>query len=136
MMISSRGRYALRVMVDLAENGGDAALLPLSGVSSRLCISRKYLESIMNALVKAELVESHPGKTGGYRLSRPAASYTAWEILSLAEGGLCPVACALEDGDGACPDRDACPTVPFWEGLDKAIRDYLSSVTLADLIRK
>lgn len=134
-MISSRGRYALRVMVDLAENGGEKAVLPLSEISSRLCISRKYLEGIMAALVKAGLVLSQPGKTGGYQLSRPAKDYSAWEILSLAEGGLCPVSCVLEDCAEACPDRDDCPTVPLWEGLDKTIRDYLASVTLRDLAR-
>ena len=81
MMISTRGRYALRVMVDLAENGGEERLLSLREISERLGISRKYLESIMNTLVKADLVVSHPGKTGGYRLSRSPRDLTAEEIL-------------------------------------------------------
>ena len=136
MIISTRGRYALRVMVELAEKGGEDAYLPLSVISARLSVSRKYLEAIVNTLVKADLVRSQPGKTGGYCLSRPAAGYTAEEILSLAEGSLCPVSCVGEDCAAACPDRADCPTAPLWEGLDRVIRGYLGSVTLADLARR
>ncbi|MBQ3866282.1 MAG: Rrf2 family transcriptional regulator [Clostridia bacterium] len=135
MMISTRGRYALRVMVDLAENGGDHRLLSLREISERLGISRKYLESIMNTLVKADLVVSQPGKTGGYRLSRPPQDLTAEEILAPAEGTICPVSCVDEGCEEACPERVDCPTLPLWEGLDRTIRSYLSSVRLSDLIR-
>ena len=131
MMISSRGRYALRVMIDLAENTRNGGILPLSDISARLDISRKYLEAIMTSLAKADLVESQPGKAGGYRLTRSPEDYTALDILVLTEGTLAPVSC-VEKG---CGEHHDCPSLPLWEGLDKVIRDYLTSVSLADLAK-
>ena len=132
MMISTRGRYALRVMVDLAEHA-TGAYTPLKEVAERQDISQKYLESIMSNLSKSGFVEGAQGKGGGYRLARPAASYTAFEILSLTEGTLAPVTC-LETGQ-QCENAKNCRTLPLWQGLDRTIADYLGRYTLADLAR-
>lgn len=133
MMISTRGRYALRVMTDLAEHP-DAGYIPLRQIAQRQDISEKYLESILKALVHGGLLEGVRGKGGGYRLSRPAKEYTAFEILSLTEGTLAPVTC-LERGQ-QCENAVNCRTLPLWQGLDQVIAAYLCSYTLADLTRE
>ena len=131
-MISTRGRYALRVLVDLAEHGG-GSYLPMKEVANRQEISLKYLERIVPLLTRARLLEGQSGKGGGYRLARPAAGYTAFEILSLTEGTLAPVTC-LETGQ-QCENAKNCRTLPLWQGLDRTIADYLGRYTLADLAR-
>ena len=133
MMISTRGRYALRVMIDLAEHI-DEGYIPLQTIAKRQGISEKYLESIMAVLSKAGLLEAVRGKGGGYRLSKPAKEYTAFEVLSLTEGTLAPVTC-LERGQ-QCENAVNCRTLPLWQGLDQVIAAYLCSYTLADLTRE
>lgn len=132
-MISTRGRYALRVMIDLAEHI-DEGYLPLQMIAKRQGISEKYLESILAVLSKAGLLDAVRGKGGGYRLSKPAKEYTAFEVLSLTEGTLAPVTC-LERGQ-QCENAVNCRTLPLWQGLDQVIAAYLCSYTLADLTRE
>lgn len=132
-MISTRGRYALRVMIDLAEHI-DEGYIPLQTIAKRQGISEKYLESILAVLSKAGLFDAVRGKGGGYRLSKPAKEYTAFEVLSLTEGTLAPVTC-LERGQ-QCENAVNCRTLPLWQGLDQVIAAYLCSYTLADLTRE
>ena len=131
-MISSRGRYALRVMSDLAAQEPDRAV-PLKEIAARQGLSQKYLEAIMTTLSKGGLVEGQHGKGGGYRLCRPAKDYSLGEILRLTEGSLAPVAC-LEAGNSPC--EHPCPTLPVWEKLEQIVADYLNNVSLADLLPK
>ena len=133
MMISTKGRYALRVMIDLAEHI-DEGYIPLQTIAKRQGISEKYLESILAVLSKAGLLDAVRGKGGGYRLSKPAKEYTAFEVLSLTEGTLAPVTC-LERGQ-QCENAVNCRTLPLWQGLDQVIAAYLCSYTLADLTRE
>ena len=133
MIISTRGRYALRVMIDLAEHI-DEGYIPLQTIAKRQGISEKYLESILAVLSKAGLLDAVRGKGGGYRLSKPAKEYTAFEVLSLTEGTLAPVTC-LERGQ-QCENAVNCRTLPLWQGLDQVIAAYLCSYTLADLTRE
>ena len=133
MMISSKGRYALRVMIDLAEHP-DEGYIPLQTIAARQGISEKYLESILAVLSKVGLLDAVRGKGGGYRLSKPAKEYTAFEVLSLTEGTLAPVTC-LERGQ-QCENAVNCRTLPLWQGLDQVIAAYLCSYTLADLTRE
>ena len=132
VMISSRGRYALRVLVDLGRQD-PGVFVPLKEVSARQEISQKYAESIMTTLSKGGLVESSHGKGGGYRLSRRPEDYSLGEILRLTEGSLAPVAC-LEEGAVPCTHR--CAGFPVWERLERVVNDFLDSVTLADVIRE
>lgn len=132
MLISTKGRYALRVMIDLAEHQTDA-FISLRGIAQRQEISEKYLESIIRMLVKARVLESLRGKGGGYKLKKSPAEYTVGSILRLTEESLAPVAC-LEEGAETCPKAAKCRTLSLWKGLDKVIHDYLESVTIADLM--
>ena len=132
MLISTKGRYALRVMIDLAEHQSDA-FVSLRGIAERQEISEKYLESIIRMLVKARVLESLRGKGGGYRLKKAPDEYTVGSILRLTEESLAPVSC-LEPNADACPRAGACRTLSLWQGLDKVIHDYLVSVTIADLM--
>ena len=132
MRISTRGRYALRVVIDLAEHG-NGAYRPLKEVADRQEISLKYLEGIMASLSKAGLVDGVHGRGGGYRLSRPASDYTVGDILRLTEGSLAPVAC-LECGASPCARAERCCTLPMWEKLDGMIQDFFDGVTIADLM--
>ena len=132
MMVSTKGRYALRVMVDLAEHG-DGGYLPMREVAQRQQISLKYLERILPLLVDAGLVEGLRGKGGGYRLTRDAADYSIGEILRTSEGDLSPVSC-LEPGAASCPRCSECRTVGLWQELDSLINSFLDSKTLADLL--
>ena len=134
MTISSRGRYALRVLIDLAEHD-DGAYLPMKEVARRQNISLKYLEKIMPLLVAAKLVEGIQGKGGGYRLTRTAEQYTMGEILRLTEGDLAPVAC-LECNAQKCERTADCRTLPMWSELNRRINEYLDSVTIADLMKQ
>ena len=133
MMISTRGRYALRVMLDLAKDES-GTYVPLDDIARREGMSEKYLESIIVVLSRAGLVKALRGKGGGYMLTRQPEEYPIGEILRLTEKTLAPVTC-LESG-AACPEADACPTFPLWQGLDKVIDDYLMAHTLQDLLPK
>ena len=132
MLVSTKGRYALRVMLELAQDDS-AAYLPLPAIAERQGISEKYLESIISVLSKAGLVDGLRGKGGGYRLNRPAADYSVGQVLRLTEGSLAPVTC-LEGDENTCPRAGHCTTLPMWEKLDTIINDYLDSVSLADLL--
>ena len=133
MLISTKGRYALRVMIDLAEHQSED-FIPLKVIAERQEISEKYLESIIKLLVKAKLLNGLRGKGGGYQLTRAPEQYTVGSILRLTEESLAPVAC-LEDGVASCPRMASCRTLPLWQGLNKVINDYLDNVTLADLVQ-
>lgn len=133
MMISTRGRYCLRVMIDLAEHQGEG-YIPMKDVAQRQNISLKYLEKILPVLAKNNIIEGIQGKGGGYRLSRKPEGYTLAEILRLTEGTLAPVAC-LECGAAPCEKAAQCRTLPVWTELDRRINEYLDSVTVADLLK-
>ncbi len=132
MMVSTRGRYALRVMIDLAEHqtGG---YIPLKEVAERQEISEKYLENIIKALVRDGFLEGVRGKGGGYRLTRSPDSYTVGSILRLIEGSLAPVSC-LEQVPMRCERSAQCRTLPMWRKLHAMVNDYLDSITVADLM--
>ena len=130
--VSTKGRYALRVMVDLALHDA-GAFIPLRDISERQDITVKYLEQIIPALNKAGYLRSARGNAGGYQLARHPREYTVGEILRATEGTLAPVAC-LDDTPNCCPRQTSCPTLGFWEGLNRVINDYVDSVTLQDLI--
>ncbi len=132
MKISTKGRYALRMLVDLAENQGDG-YVSLKDIAERQGISKKYLEQIVPAFNGADVLRTNRGYQGGYRLSRSPEEYTVGEILRLTEGNLAPVSC-LECNPIECKRKDICPTLPVWQGLYKAITDYLDSITLQDII--
>ena len=133
MMISTRGRYALRILVDLAEKQNDG-YITLKETAERQEISEKYLESIVKDLVRARFVEGVRGKGGGYRLARPAEEIKVLEVLQSADGTLVPVAC-LEEGSEPCSRAAACRTLPLWKGLDKVISEYLGGFTVQDLVK-
>ena len=130
-MISTKGRYALRVMLDLAEHGGDGNI-PLKDIAERQALSKKYLEIIVKELVEAGLVVGVSGKGGGYRLCREPENYSVGEILERMEGTLSSVAC-LAAGENDCPRRAACRTLPLWEEYDRISRDFFYSKKLSDL---
>ena len=132
MMISSKGRYALRVMIDLAENR-DSGPIPMKDVAARQDISLKYLEHILPSLVKHHYVEGIHGKGGGYRLTRAPEEYRVSDILRVTEGDLVPVSC-LECTDGKCERAAHCRTVSLCNHLNTMINDYLDHVTVADLM--
>lgn len=132
MRISTKGRYALRIMLDLAQHT-DQGSVALREISERQKITPKYMESIMSLLLRDQLVQSLRGKAGGYKLTKTADKYNLYEILSSAEGGLAPVHCLSMD-ENDCPIRQTCLTIPVWEGLHKAIEDYLSGISLQTLI--
>lgn len=132
MKISTKGRYALRMMLDLAAHQGDG-YVALKDIAQRQEISKKYLEQIVPMLGKSDILRTTRGYQGGYRLARRPEDYTARDILRLTEGSLAPVAC-LDCEVNTCPRSANCPTLPLWQGLDRVIEDYLAGVTLQDLI--
>ena len=132
MMISSKGRYALHVMVDLAQHDGEG-LISLKAVAQRQGLSLKYLENIVSVLTHAGLLQGQRGKVGGYRLTRRPEEYPVGEIVALTEGGLEPVAC-LHCGGKGCDKAGQCETLPLWKELDALVSSYLNSVTVADLV--
>lgn len=134
MMISTRGRYALRVMIDLAEHD-DGGYIAMKSVAERQGVSLKYMEKIMPLLVGGKLIEGITGKGGGYRLTRKPEAYRVGEILRLTEGDLAPVACVGCDAQ-PCQQSAECRTRPMWNELANRINDYLDSVSLADLMKK
>ena len=133
-MISTKGRYALRVMLDLAEHSGEK-YVPLKDIADQQMISKKYLEIIVKDLVKGKMVIGVSGKGGGYRLARKPEEYPIGEIIELMEGSLATVAC-LENGARPCPRADMCETLPFWKEYNQLIHDFLYSRKLSDLIEK
>ena len=132
MKISTRGRYALRVMIDLAENYS-GSYIPLKEIVERQEISQKYLEGIMTDLSKKHLVEALHGKGGGYKLAKEPQEYTVKEILLTTEVSLEPIAC-LEKDAPPCPRAAQCKTLKMWQGFSKLVNDYFEGITLLDLI--
>ena len=131
-MFSTKGRYALRVMIDLAQHEGEGNI-PLKSIADRQDISKKYLEVIVKELVRGGLVNGVSGKGGGYSLSRSPEDYTAGEILELMEGTLAPVAC-LEADAGTCPRAEDCLTLPMWKEYYQMSRDFFYSKKLSDML--
>ena len=134
MMVSSKGRYALRVMLYLAQNDREE-LVPLKEIAESQNISMKYLEMIVSLLHKGDMLISGRGKKGGYRLARKSSEYTIGSILKLTEKTLAPVNC-LEGGKVTCEKAGYCITLPMWQKLDGIIDDYLETVTLEDLLER
>ena len=133
-MISTKGRYALRVMIDLAEHN-QGQPVPLKEIAERQGISKKYLEIIVKDLVDGKLVKGASGKGGGYVLLRKPEDYSIGEIVELMEGTLAPVACLQKDAE-ACPRYAACVTLPLWQELDTLVHDFLYSKKLSELVTK
>ena len=131
-MISTKGRYAIRILLDLAEHH-TGIYIPMKEVAARQEISLKYIERIMPSLKAAGLVDSVHGIGGGYRLTRPPEEYSLWEILTLAEGDLAPVSC-LQRNAAPCRQAAECRTLPVWEGYQKLTENYFRGITLADLL--
>ena len=134
MMVSTRGRYALRMMIDLAENSHDHAYIAMKDIAERLEISKKYMEQIMPVLVKNGLVEGLQGLGGGYRLTRRPEDYRVGEILRLTEGDLAPVSCL--SGDSPCTRSGGCRTIAMWSRFNKLTNDLFDGITVADLMHK
>jgi len=132
-MISTKGRYALKVMVELAEHDAEE-YIPLKGIAEKLNISQKYLESISTILSKGHMIEGVSGKKGGYRLNRKPEEYRVGDILRLTEGTLAPVSCLREDQE-PCEKSDSCCTLPIWKGLADLIDKYFDEMTLADVLQ-
>ena len=132
MIVSTKGRYALRVMVNLARRPAEE-FVPLKEIAEAESISQKYLEAIMSALSKAGFVDAVQGKGGGYRLNRPASAYTVGSILNLTEGSLAAVSCTTQ-GSSACSRSTCCDTLPMWQKLDRLIQDFFDGITLEDLL--
>lgn len=135
MKISTKGLYAVRFMLNLAEHGGDK-LVSLKEVSEAESVSKKYLEQIVPNLVSAQLVKSVRGAAGGYRLARPASDITVLDVLAVTEGTLAPVSCLASEDDFDCSQPNICIEIDVWRGLDKLIKDYLSGITLQDILDK
>lgn len=131
-MISTKGRYAIRLMMDLAEQTEELPV-PLEDIAKRQEISKKYLEIIVKLLVSAQLVKGTSGKGGGYRLLRKPEEYTVGEVLEVTEGSLATVACLAENAE-ACPREMKCKTLPMWKKFDSVVHDFFYNITIADLV--
>ena len=134
MIVSTKGRYALRVMVSFAQRGGEE-YIPLKEIAEKEEISQKYLESIMTTLSKAGFVDAVHGKGGGYRLNRSPEEYTVGSILKLTEGSLSAVSCTAQ-GASACSRSECCNALPMWEKLDRMIDEFFEGITIADLLKE
>ena len=134
MIVSTKGRYALRVMVHFAQRGNES-YIPLKEIAEAEGISQKYLESIMTILSKAGFLDAVHGKGGGYRLNRRPEEYTVGSILKLTEGSLAAVSCTSQ-GAAACSRTTCCQTLPMWEKLEKMIDEFFEGITLADLLKE
>ena len=132
MKVSTKGRYALRMLLDLAEHRDDG-YIPLKDIAERQDISKQYLEQIVSIINSSGALRANRGKQGGYMLAKDPASYTVGEILRITEGNLAPVAC-LEDKVNQCERVKKCKTLSMWKGLNKVIGDYLDGITLKDLL--
>ena len=133
MIVSTKGRYALRVMVHFAQRGNEG-YIPLKEIAEAEGISQKYLETIMSALSKAGFVDAVHGKGGGYRLNRSPEEYTVGSILKLTEGSLSAVSCTSQ-GAAACSRTECCTAKPMWDRLDKMIDDFFEGITIGDLLK-
>lgn len=134
MKISTKGRYAVRMMIDLAEHQGDG-VVSLKDIAERQGISKKYLEQIVQILNRSDFLTTSRGYRGGYRLARSACEYTVKDILKLTEGGFEPTAC-MESGTVDCERCEICATLPMWKGLQQTIEAYLNGITLQDLLER
>lgn len=134
MMVSTKGKYALMVMIDLAKCDPDK-YISLSEIADRQNLSMKYLESLVAILNKGGMLNSLRGKKGGYKLARNPEDYNISEILQLTEGSLAPVQCVSQDEAG-CENKNRCVTLPLWVGLDRVIEEYLSNISLRDLAER
>ena len=139
MMISTKGKYALQTLIDLAQQAqacgdGDCSCVSLKAIAERQNISLKYLESIVAMLHRGGLVKSTRGKDGGYRLAKPAGEITVAEVMTMTEGSLAPVSCLETYADGQCVHADICLTLPMWQKLDAIIDEFLSGVTIKDIV--
>lgn len=132
MKISTKGRYALRMLIDLAQHQNDG-YIALKDIAARQNISKKYLEQIVPILNRSDILNTNRGYQGGYRLAKAPDKYTVGNILRLTEGSLAPVAC-LDYNPAGCERSGECPTLPIWKGLNKVISDYLDGITLQDII--
>ncbi|MCD7793214.1 MAG: RrF2 family transcriptional regulator [Oscillospiraceae bacterium] len=132
MLVSTKGRYALRVMVDLAEHQGDR-YIPLKEIAERQEISEKYLETILKVLVQEKMLVGLRGKGGGYKLSRPPEQYTVGSIIRLTEGSLAPVSC-LEKNAAPCSRASVCRTLPMWQRFNEVMNEFFDGYTIADLM--
>lgn len=133
MKISTRGRYALRIVIDLAEHQGDKEYIAMKDIAKRQEVSLKYLEKILPQLVKGDIIEGVHGKGGGYKLLRKPANYSVGEILRLTEGELAPVACLESDSEN-CERKEQCRTLKMWKGFYQIINNYFDSISIADLM--
>lgn len=129
MKISTKGRYALRIMLDLAENGGEE-YVKLTDIARRQEISEKYMEAIVSLLSKKGMITGQRGKGGGYRLVKSPKEYSVGEIIKTAEGSISPVSCLENQG---CHRRNSCKTLALWQGLEKVVDEYLNGISLWDL---
>ena len=134
MKISTKGRYALRLMLDIAVHSENGVQVPIAAIAHRQSLSEKYLEQIITMLMRAEFVKSVRGAQGGYLLSRTVDKYTVGDILRVTEGSLSPVSCAKCAGTETCPRADECVTIGIWRRLDEAIAGVVDQITLADLV--
>ncbi len=132
MKISTKGRYALRMLIDLAQNQGDG-YVSLKDIANRQEISKKYLEQIVAMLNRPDILRTNRGYQGGYRLAKPASEYTIGEILRVTEGSIAPVSC-LDGDEMSCDRADICATLSIWKGLNKVICEYLDGITLQDVV--
>ncbi|MDR0303038.1 MAG: Rrf2 family transcriptional regulator [Treponema sp.] len=133
MKISTKGRYSLRMLLDLAEHKNDG-FVSLKDISERQDISKKYLEQIVTLLNQPDILRTNRGNKGGYMLAKEPAQYTVGQILRITEGGLFPISC-LADEPNRCERKSFCKTLPVWQGLEKVIVNYLDGITLADILR-
>ncbi|MBR2089544.1 MAG: Rrf2 family transcriptional regulator [Fibrobacter sp.] len=134
MRVSTKGRYAIRVLIDMAQRG-ESDFHPLHELAARQRLSEKYLEAILGTLVKNNILEGARGKGGGYKLAKHAAELTVWEVLSVIETSISPVEC-VDNGKNGCDRANICPTLPMWKDLAKIIQDYFSGITIKQLARK
>ena len=132
MKISTKGRYALRLLLDLAQNK-DKGFVSLKEIADRQEISKQYLEQIVSLLHSSKLLRSNRGKQGGYMLAKDPSEYTVGQILRITEGDIVPVSC-LEDDVNQCPRAETCKTLPVWQGLSQVINEYLDAITLQDIL--
>lgn len=132
-MISTKGRYAVRFMIDMAQQPDDKPVT-LDDVSQRQEVSKKYMERVVKMLVSAGLVKGTSGKGGGYRLLRKPEEYNVMEILQVTEGRLTSVAC-LQEGAEECPRQEKCLTLPMWKLFDEMVKDFFTNITIADLLK-
>jgi Rrf2 family protein len=132
MKISTKGRYALRMLLDLAEHRNQG-FIALKDIAERQNISKKYLEQIVTILNRADILRTNRGHQGGYMLAQSPEKYSVGQILRITEGSLCPISC-LDDSPNRCNRSSFCKTLPMWQGLDKVITDYLDNINLQDML--